>query len=154
MATGFVQRWKGKVLAQLLGVGSGGITLYSQTGTPNVSPLDLMSIQGFGSTFTASTATLAINGYGLTLVSSVGGSTYALGAPVRGRQAVIYTNAIGDGTRKISAAAAGATFQSTLAGAAILNLSTVAVQSITLLGLSTAAWLIEANNGTVTVSTS
>lgn len=156
MATGFVQRWKGKILGNLVGVGAGGITAYTATGGPiNLSPNDIASLSGAGTlNATASTAALAVNGYGVTKLSSIGGSTYNLGAPVARRQATIYTDAIGDGARKVSSTAAGATFQSTLAGAGFLNFSTTVVQTIVLIGLSTSLWGIRSNYGSVTVSTS
>lgn len=158
MTKGFVQRWKGKVLAQLVGVGSGGITVYNSTqagGNINIGPNTLASLQHQGTlNGTASTVALTVNGYGITKLSSVGGSTYALGAPVPGRRAVVYTDAIGDGARKLSSTAAGATFQSTLAGAAFANLSTIATNSLELIGLSTALWLVKGNVGAVTFTTS
>lgn len=155
MPNGFVQRWKGKVLANMLGLGAGGLTLYSVSGSPNLAPADLAASYGLGTlNGTASTAALTVAASGVTKLSSIGGSTYALAAPVAGRTATIYTDAIGDGIRKVSAVAAGATFQSTLAGASFLNFSTAAVQSISLFGLSTALWLIRSNSGAVSVSTS
>lgn len=153
---GFAQRWQGKVLAKLLGIGSGGMTCYTATGGPiNVTPNDLASLKGSG-TFNgiASTTAFTINGYGITKVSSVGGgSNYILGAPVAGREAVIYTDQIGDGARKINSSAAfiQSSFGST--SAAFLALSTVAVNTLTLMGLSTSLWSIKGNVGSAVVST-
>lgn len=158
MPSGFVNRWIGKVMAKSLWIGSGGLTVANSTNrsaSVAIGPNSLASLQHQGLfNGTASTAALAVLGYGITKLSSIGGSTYNIGAPIAGMRAVIYTDAIGDGVRKVSSTVAGGTFQSTLASANFLNFSTVVTQTIELLGLSTAAWAIKGNVGSVTVSTS
>lgn len=156
MPSGFTQRWQGKVLAKLLGIGAGGLTCYTATGGPiNVAPNDLAALKGSG-TFngTASTVTGAILGYGITKVSSVGaGGNYILGAPAPGREALIYTDTIGDGARKINSSAAfiQSSFGST--SAAFFALSTIATNTLELIGLSTSLWGIKSNVGAAVVST-
>lgn len=154
MPSGFTNRWLGKVLGKLIGVGSGGLTAFTATaGAVNSSPNDIATLFGKGTlNGTASTVTLAVLGSGITKLSSVGGSTYNLGAPVARRTALLYTDTIGDGTRKVFAGA-GVTFVSTLAGSAYLNLSTIAVNEVELVGLSSALWLLKSNLGAVTVTT-
>lgn len=155
MPSGFQQRWLGKVLGKLVGVGAGGLTAYTATGgAVNVSPNDLAAGAGGGlMNGTASTVAKSILGQGITKLSSVGATNYDLGAPVARRRALVYTDAIGDGARKISSTLAGATFVSSLASAAFLNLSTTAPNVVGLTGLSTALWLIDRNIGSVTVTT-
>ena len=135
MATGFTQRWKGKVLAQLLGIGSGGINLYSVSGTPNITPADLAALQGGGLITAYSTQGAAISGNGVANISSTGiKSSMTLAAPVAGARKLLALTAVSSG---IQINAAPATFDGTNS----VMLSTQ-IGQIGLLGLSTARWLI------------
>ena len=155
--SGFVQRWQGKILGKLIGVGASGLTAYNATGGPvNLSGDDLASMKGLGTlNGTASTVSGTVLGSGITKLSTTTKTDYALGAPVARRRAIIYTDAVGDGARKVSSTAAGATIASTLSGAAFLNFSTVALSAVELIGVSTSLWIVAGNvGGAVTVSTS
>lgn len=156
MANGFTDRWQGKVRGHVFWVGGGGIILSKLAGNPNVSPADLASLAGVSGSGIGSTATLSISNGGLTQLSSVGGSTYNLAAPYPGRVKTISSVQLGDGIRKVSMLGSGASISgSTLALAAVLTLSTVtAQQSITLTGISTSAWLMSGNVGSIALSTS
>ncbi len=147
-ATGFVSRWKGKVLVQLLGLNSGGITLYSLTGNPNLTPNDLLGLRGNGST-AGSTATTPIPAYGLTSFSTADG-TSVLDTPVRGyRKTLEFDGASTGAARKVYSGSTLITFDGT-------NdvLVSTAAGIVSLLGLSTARWLITGNTGSASLVTS
>jgi len=152
MASGFLQRYQGKIKAAVVYLGSGGL-VNSLTGTVT-SRNDLGNISGSTTIATASTAALTIAGSGVTKVPLASGLTYALGAPSNGCRAILFSTDVGLGARKISSTASGAIVQSTLASAQFINLSTTLTDTLELRGISTAYWIIGANRGAATVSTS
>lgn len=138
--SGFTQRWQGKVLAKLLGVGSGGITLYSLTGAPNLTPADLYSIDGAATVTaysTAGTQTIANPGGVDVITASSAISIFTLGSlPVLGVRKTL-TLIVSSGV--FIKAAAGSAFNSSTA---TVIKSTAALTNIELLGRSTANWEI------------
>lgn len=137
MATGFTQRWKGKVLAQLLGIGSGGMTLYSVSGTPNITPADLASIAGNGLITAYSTQGAVLPNNGVSNISSTGvKSSMTLGLPAAGVTKTLAFTTVSSGIQVVSST--GATFDGTNS----VMLSTTPGQ-VVMRGLSTARWLIE-----------
>lgn len=139
MATGFVQRWKGKVLAQLLGLGSNGITLYTVSGTPNISPTDLAPLAGQGTVGAASTASNIPN-YGVTTVTPATASVnYNLADPFPGRRKTLAVTVASSGARTVTVATTGVTFDGANNK---ITFSTLAIQTVDLVGISTARWNI------------
>ncbi len=136
MATGFVQRWKGKTLTQLLGLGSGGMTLYSVTGTPNIAPADIAGLAGAGTVTAYSTQGATISGNGVANISSTAAIiAMKLAQPIAGARKVLAFTSVSSGIQIVSTG--GATFDGTNT-----VLATTQGAQINLLGLSTARWLI------------
>lgn len=147
MATGFVQRWKGKVLAQLLGLGSGGMTLYSVSGTPNLAPADFLGLRGAGSTI-GSTTTSPITAYGVTSFSTADG-TSQLATPFRGANKTLeFDGASTAGNRKVWSGSSLVSFDGTNT---LMTASAAGI--VSLLGLSTTRWGILGNTGSATFGT-
>lgn len=140
MPNGFVQRWQGKVLAKLLGVGSGGITLYTASGAPNVSPADLAPLAGGSSVSAASTASNIANGGVTTITPATAAVTYNLADPYPGREKTLQTIVGSSGVRKVTPASAGVTFDGINH---IITFSTATMQAVTLIGRTTAQWAVK-----------
>ena len=148
MATGFTNRWKGKTLTQLLGLGSGGMTLYSVSGTPNVSPADFATLFGRGGA-AGTTATTPMPNYGITSISTADG-TSVLTAPVAGRTKYLEFDGASTGAaRKVYTGSTLVTYDGT-------NdvLVSTAAGLVTLLGLSTTRWGVIGNTGSASFGTS
>lgn len=141
MASGFTQRWNGKVLAKLLGLGSQGITLFSLTGNPNLTPADLLTVDGAGggaAYSTAGTQTIAGAVGVQTITSSSALSIWTLGAlPYNGAELTLAIILNSSGV--FIKAAAGSSFDPSTN---TVMKSTIASQ-ITLVGISTAKWAIK-----------
>lgn len=139
MASGFVQRWIGKVMAKSLWIGSAGIQLPTLASPSTVSPADLNTLVGVGSaqSLTTASTTTTINGPGgLTSINSSSAITvWTLSAPAAAVEKILdltVSSAI------LIKAAAGAAFdQST-------NTVIKSTQNsrITLVGISSIAYRI------------
>ena len=137
MATGFVQRWKGKVLGQLIGVGSGGIIAYTATGgAATVTPNDLASLAGGGAVTAFSTQGSAIGNSGIANITSTAAIiSMTLAAPVAGRPKTLALITV---SSAVQINASPATFDGTNT---VLKSTQASV--INLHGLSTTRWVID-----------
>jgi hypothetical protein len=153
MASGFQQRYQGKISANTIYAGGLSATkggIYVRYTGGQISPRDLQSlvnrsgtstdpIDGTGSTMPNS---------GVTALSSSSG-TRVLAAPIPGAEKTFYMDAAGSSAlRRIYTGSSLTTFDGT---------NTVFTSSLSgvfqVLGLTTARWLIETNTGTGTLGT-
>lgn len=137
MPSGFIGRYLGKIGIKQLWLA--GIT--GPLSQVTASGADLSVLAGASSVATPSTSSLSPSNAGVLRLSSVGGTTWNLAAPVAGVYKTIVSTNIGDGTRKISSTVAGAVFASSLAVSwNNINFSTLRTESVELVGLSTSVW--------------
>lgn len=145
MATGFTQRWQGKVLAKNLGVGSGGVTMFGFPGgstqtDPNITRADLLSIDGAATVTaysTAGTQNIANPGGIDTISASSALSIFALtAAPYIGaRKTLVMTISSGIFVK----AAAGTAFNGSTQ---TVMKSTLPLLNVEMIGRSTTNWEI------------
>ena len=179
MATGFVQRYKGKIAAAQVRVPVGGLMIADVA--VNAAGADLNGLIGWSSapTSTSSTAapvqlsTTRVNGIDtLAPVALTGGSIYRLPAPTVGAEKIIvYSTINGSTVIFLSASTAGAVVYAGVgstgstasffgSGGSTISNTLKSTQScqITMFGLSTTQWLITAvapsTVGALTFSTS
>lgn len=151
MASGFMQRYQGKIVANTLYMGSltptkGGIFL--RYNGRQISPADLNGLSGRASQSTDPGNNGTLSGYGVTALSSSSG-TRILPTPAVGLSPTYYADlASTGGLRKLFTGSTLITFDGT-------NdvLTSSAAGSIQLLGLSTARWAITSNTGAGTLGT-
>ena len=143
MATGFLQRWNGKVLAKQFWLGGTKIT---------ATAAELNTAVGVGSVVAASTTTALLSSTAQITTISGTSLTYTLPAPVAGVRRVYDCVAALSTTlaRKLYTGAGTILFDSTNT---VLALSS-AVGTVELIGVSTVKWgVIAANGGTYGTST-
>lgn len=132
MATGFVQRFKGKIA-----LATGGLWIGGTQVTANAN--DLNSLAGSGSTVTSYSTDGTISGYGpKNLISSSAANTFTLPAPVRGAEMQLVLTSVSSGA--FIKAASGSAFIVNLAGSTGIVMKSTTIMSIVLAGLSTALW--------------
>lgn len=141
MPSGYQQRWQGKVLAQMFGVGAGGIQLASVSGAPVVSPSDLQTIDGQATVQALTTAASTdINGPGgvSSIASTSAISVWSLAnVPSPGVQKTIALISVSSGV--FIKAASGSSFD----GSTNTVMKSTVAATITLMGLSTTKWSIK-----------
>lgn len=118
---------------------------------PSESEVDIMAV----TTATTAAAYVLPTGGSVLLASTAGSSnTFALPAPLKGVELIIFATGVST-SQKVSSTAAGVTIQSTVSSSnALLTFgSSLGGQNVTLAGLSTALWGIVGNIGSVSVST-
>jgi len=125
MASGFVDRWKGKITPARIDVGSGGLRQYV--------------VQS--SAATAATVPPSLPNSGLSvLVDSSGSAVFTLQAPVAGVEKQIALSTVSSGA---IIASTSATFDGTNPVLkALSTLGSVGGAGVSLIGLSTARWTI------------
>lgn len=130
MATGFVQRWKGKVTAAQLWLAGTQIT---------ASGTDINTLAGSGSTVSSYSTDGSVSGYGAkTLTSSSNANTFTLPAPVRSAEMQLCMTSVSSGI--FIKAASGSSFGVTAAGSTSIVMKSTTIMSIALAGLSTSLW--------------
>ena len=150
MATGFVQRWKGKVALPVGGLWIGGVQ-YSGSGN------DLNTISGSGSlqALTTASAVTTITNTGVTTIAATSGIlVYRLARPVPGGDKVIQLTTVSSGIF-ITASTDGSVL---LNGSSInTTIKSTVAANINLMGNSTSGWTINSvfisTLATLTIST-
>ncbi len=156
MASGFVQRWKGKIKAQVLYLGSGGIVVTSTvTGSTNIiTPTELATLDNIGavpvtySTIAGVGTTATLTASGVTLLGPTSANTTAyLADPVPGAWKVIavLSTAVSTGIRSVATLTTGVTIQPSTIGNAdrmLFTGATATQMSVVLLGISTTQYLL------------
>lgn len=151
MASGFVERFKGKIAANTIWVGgltntSGG--LYLRGSGLQISPRDLTGIAGRSTPTTDPGDGGALTASGITALATSSG-TRILATPFLGAVKTLYADgASTSGFRKIFTGSTLITFDGT-------NdvLTSSAAGDISLLGLSTVRWTVTSNTGSGTLGT-
>lgn len=172
MASGFVQRFKGKVaFAQItFPAGAPGIVVVSTvTGsTFTISPAELSALDGGGVSAISATTGSSVSGIssvGITLIpDTTFNSTYYLADPVPGGRKVFFmkSTVASSGTRSVATLTTGVAFYGSSMGTVTFDTlnfgsSKTIMAGVELLGISSTSWLLVAggyNASTVTLSTS
>lgn len=137
---GFTNRWLGKIMAKSLWIGSGGVQTPSVAGSSIVTQQDIAALGGAGLASTAlSTAVNISNGGITTIPAATAAFSYPLADPFPGREKVLTTLGASSGARTVYGSSV-VTFDGTNNK---ITFSASVLQSITLLGLSTARWAIK-----------
>lgn len=137
MATGFVQRWKGKIALPVGGLWIGGVQLSG-------SGADFNTNTGWGVASTYSSTQTLPNG-GVSQITSTVIAVYTIGPPVVGRTAVV-TASTGSTAWMVKTAPAVVLGSPSVNGGTTLtntikSTSSLVATSVELIGLSTNAWL-------------
>lgn len=167
MPSGYVSRWKGKVQAVRIDLGSGGINVFSTVtlSTVNITPTALASLYGGGAaglTATTGSSASGISAAGISILPpTTFNSTYYLADPLPGvtKTFVSLTTVASSGTRSVASLTTGTIIVGTTIGNAdTLNFGSTGTQmTVEMMGISTTKWAIlgmsPVNTSTVAAST-
>ncbi len=155
MASGFVQRWKGKVKADKLFLGAGGIVVTStNTGLAStISPTELAVLDGgaaAGITATTGSSVAAISAQGITIIpDTTFNSTFYLADPMVGVTKIFYmkSTVASSGTRSVATLTTGVGIYGSSQGTGLFDTlnfgsSKTLLPSIVMIGVTSTSWLV------------
>lgn len=159
MATGFVQRWKGKVAPKLIFLGVGATVVAQSSITNALSTIrgtDLAGLAGVGSAALASTLTQMPNNGVSYIQASSAKAIYPLAAPVPGAEKTIAI--LQNSSAVVIQVSTSGALGVVLDPSSNTNLLSTVTGQISLMGVSTTRWAISAFYGStaavLTASTS